>query len=153
MKQIFLSIQNKLSEISTLKYIDKDWGQLQYDNPPVKSPCALIDLLNIDFKQEGLGHQQAEADIIITIANINTVRSSSLAPQRTSAYAIFDVMEQVHQALQLFSGNNRQFSPLMRTNIQKIPYDKDAEVYQLTYRTSFKTKKLHTPEESVNTKP
>ena len=69
MKQIFLSIQNKLSEISTLKYIDKDWGQLQYDNPPVKSPCALIDLLNIDFKQKGLGHQQAEADIIITIGS------------------------------------------------------------------------------------
>ena len=54
MKQIFLSIQNRLAEIEELSYIDKDWGQLQYEQPPVQWPCALIDVANIDYTQQVL---------------------------------------------------------------------------------------------------
>ena len=119
MKNIFLAIQNRLSEIPALKYIDKDWGQLQYEQPPVKWPCALIDVANIDFKQLGRGCQQGEADITVTVANIRLVRSSSKAPMRGNAYATIDLLEEIHQALQLFS-DGRHFSPLMRTNLQRV---------------------------------
>ena len=141
MKSIFLSIQDRLSEIPGLQYIDKDWGQLQYEQPPVKWPCALLDVANADFKQLGRGFQQADADITVTVANLNLVRSSSKAPMRGHAYATIDLLEEIHQALQLFS-DGRHFSPLMRTNISKVAADKDMEVYVMTYRTSFVVEKL-----------
>lgn len=141
MKHIFLSIQDRLSEIPALQYIDKDWGQLQYDQPPVKWPCALLDVANADFKQMGRGFQQANADITITVANLNLVRSSAKTPMRGHAYATIDLLEEIHQALQLFS-DGRHFSPLMRTNLQKVAADKDMEVYVMTYRTAFTVEKI-----------
>lgn len=140
MKHIFLSIQDRLSEIHGLQYIDKDWGQLQYEQPPVKWPCALLDVANADFKQMGRGFQQADVDITVTVANLNLVRSSSKAPMRGNAYATIDLLEEIHQALQLFS-DGRHFSPLIRTNLQKVAADKDMEVYVMTYRTSFVVEK------------
>lgn len=53
MKNIFLDIQNKLSNITELKYIDKNWGQLLYEQPPVKFPCALLDIANVNYTQLG----------------------------------------------------------------------------------------------------
>lgn len=140
MKHIFLSIQDRLSGIPALKYIDKDWGQLQYENPPVKWPCALLDVANADFQQLGRGFQQANADITVTVANMNLVRSSAKAPMRGNAYATIDLLEEIHQALQLFT-DGRHFSPLMRTNLQKVAADKDMEVYVMTYRTAFRVEK------------
>ena len=140
MKHIFLSIQDRLSKIPALKYIDKDWGQFQYENPPVKWPCALLDVANADFKQLGRGFQQADADITVTVANLNLVRSSARAPMRGHAYATIDLLEEIHQALQLFS-DGQHFSPLMRTNLQKVAADKDMEVYVMTYRTAFRVEK------------
>lgn len=152
MKNIFLSIQAELSKIKALKYIDKDWGQLQYEQPPVKWPCALIDVANIDFKQLGRGCQQGEADITVTVANTNLVRSSALAPNKNNAYATIDLLEEIHQALQLFS-DGRHFSPLMRTNLQKAEADKNMEVYVMTYRTSFMVGKQQPEKRLVDVRP
>lgn len=142
MKHIFLSIQDRLSEIPGLQHIDKDWGQLQYEQPPVKWPCALLDVANADFKQMGRGFQQADADITVTVANLNLVRSSSKAPMRGHAYATIDLLDEIHQALQLFS-DGQHFSPMMRTNLQRVNMlDKEgAEVYVMTYRTAFTVEK------------
>ena len=40
------SIKTKISEISEIKYIDENWGQLDYysAHPPVQWPCCLIDI-------------------------------------------------------------------------------------------------------------
>ena len=142
MKNIFLAIQDRLSEIPALKYIDKDWGQLRFENPPVKFPCALIDMANADFKQMGRGFQQGDADITVTVADIRLVRSSAMAPRRENAYAVIDLLDEIHQALQLFS-DGQHFSPMMRTNLQRVDMlDKEgAEVYVMTYRTSFTVEK------------
>ena len=144
MKNIFLAIQDRLSEIPALKYIDKDWGQLRFENPPVKFPCALIDMANADFKQMGRGFQQADPfDIVITVADIRLMRSSAQAPRRENSYAVIDLLGDIHQALQLFS-DGQHFSPMMRTNLQRVDMlDKEgAEVYAMTYRTAFTVEKL-----------
>ena len=73
MKHIFLQIQEKLGEVSALKYIDKDWNQLKFEQPPVKWPCALIDVTNISYSQMGQLWQMAEADVEITVANVRLV--------------------------------------------------------------------------------
>ena len=48
MKQIFLAIQQQLLTVPALKHIDKNWNQLNYEQPPVRWPCALIDIANAD---------------------------------------------------------------------------------------------------------
>lgn len=143
MKQIFLSIQNRLAEIEELSYIDKDWGQLQYEQPPVQWPCALIDVANIDYTQQGNGAQTAQASITITVADTIPATSSYQSPTREDSYAIIDLLEEIHQKLQLFS-NGSTYNPLMRTNLQKTMATADYEVYQMSYKTAFIVPKLET---------
>ncbi|MDD4395680.1 MAG: hypothetical protein PHQ33_07330, partial [Bacteroidales bacterium] len=91
MKQIFLDIQTKLSGITELKHIDKNWGQLQYEQPPVKFPCALLDIANVNYSQMGKLAQLAEGDIEITVANLRLTNTSYRNPNRDDAYAVFDI--------------------------------------------------------------
>ena len=143
MKQILLSIQQRLTELNGLRYIDRDWGQLQYEQPPVQFPCVLIDVANIDFTQQGRGAQLGEATVTVTIANINPVPSSALAPDPAASYGTIDLLEEVHQKLQLFSDGST-YNPLMRTNLQKTMATADYEVYQMSYKTAFVVPKVET---------
>ena len=51
MKEILQNIQNRLSTITEIRYIDEDWGQLDYysQNMPVQWPCCLIDIQSGNF--------------------------------------------------------------------------------------------------------
>lgn len=138
MKSIFLSIQNKLATINTINYIDKDWGQLQYEQPPVQWPAVLLDVEQVNYTQMGRGAQRADADITVTVANINLQRSSAAvaSAKRANAYATIDLLDEIHQQLQHFTSEGK-FSPLMRTNLRKVFINDNYEVYAMTYRTSF----------------
>ena len=148
MKQIFLTIQNKLAEITNLRYIDKDWGQLQYEQPPVQWPCALIDVTNVDYTQQGRGAQLGNALICITVGNVNPVPSSANAPSRADSYATIDLLDEIHQKLQLLSDGST-FQPLMRTNLLKAAANGSYEVYQMTYKTAFLVQKNETGKTNV----
>ena len=153
MKNIFLSIQNRLTEITNLKYIDKDWGQLQYENPPVQWPAALLDVEQAEYTQMGRGAQKAEADITITVANVNLQRSSAgvAAAKRNNAYATIDLLDEIHQKLQHFSDG--QFTPLMRTQLRKVFNNYNHEVYAMTYKTSFTVPLNETGKTTVQASP
>lgn len=154
MKNIFLSIQDRLSEISALKYIDKDWGQLQYENPPVQWPAALLDVEQAVYTQMGRDAQKAEADITITVANVNLQRSSAgvAVAKRNNAYATIDLLDEIHQKLQLFSGGG-QFTPLMRTQLRKVFNNDNHEVYAMTYKTAFTVPLNETGKTTVQVSP
>lgn len=152
MKQIFLTIQNKLSEITSLRYIDKDWGQLQYEQPPVQWPCALIDVTNVDYVQQGRGAQLGNALICVTVGNINPVPSSAAAPNRANSYATIELLDEIHQKLQLLSDGST-FQPLMRTNLLKAAANGSYEVYQMTYKTAFVVRKEESGKTEVTVTP
>lgn len=140
MKQIILDIQDKLvAEVEELKYVDKNWGQLEYDQPPVKFPCVLIDIENVNYTQIGAGCQQAEAIITITICGLQLVRSSALAPNRENSFETLDILDKIFQALQNFSPNNA--TPLMRTNQRKVLANSSYEVYVTSFATSYNVAK------------
>ena len=136
MKNIFLDIQNKLSNITELKYIDKNWGQLLYEQPPVKFPCALLDIANVNYTQLGQLAQTAVGDIEITVANLQLSPSSQKSLQRNNAYAIMDIMDKIHQDLHGWATSN--FIPLIRTSLQKVEVSKSYEIYKITYNTSWR---------------
>ena len=94
MKQIFLSIQDRLATlVPALRYIDKNWNQLNMPQPPVQWPCCLIDLDSIDYSQTSSADRLADATIILTVATQHTVRSSAKATTKADAYDILDVLE------------------------------------------------------------
>ena len=137
MKQIFLAIQDRLSQqVKALRYIDKNWSQLTIPQPPGQWPCCLIDVANIDYTQtSGLG-RLAEATIELTIADHHAVRSSAKAPQKASAYDILDVIGSVITALEGYRVPNTT-QALTRTRLAKAYSDQSYDVYTLSFTTAW----------------
>jgi hypothetical protein len=139
MKNIVLSVQQQLiSEVPELLYIDKDWGQLNYEQPPVKFPCALIDISSADYTQFSASKQQrAKAVIEITVVNRNLVPTSASSSRKEDGYKIFDIIEKIHGALQRFYDDDKSFTPLVRTGFAKQRTEAAAEVYVMYYQTTY----------------
>ena len=79
MKALLEKIQEKLSEVEGLKYIDENWGQLDYYSPnmPVQYPCVLIDIGQVQYSNLGkdltkrpLQRQIGSVQLRLTIANM-----------------------------------------------------------------------------------
>ena len=137
MKQIFLAIQDRLSTlVPALRYIDKNWNQLNLTQPPVQWPCCLIDLDNIDYSQTSSSDRLADATISLTIATQHTVRSSAKAPSKSDAYDILDVLESVMGALEGWRVPDTT-QALTRTRLQKAYSDQSYYVYTLTFTTAW----------------
>ena len=81
MKEAFKDILKRLETITEFKYIGEDWGQLNFEQPPVNFPCVLIDLGNAEFSSAGMKSQQVEAVVNITIADIRYNGVSHVLPR------------------------------------------------------------------------
>lgn len=158
LKEIMLHVQERLGTIGELSYIDKNWGQLSGDVGAVKYPCALIDIENVTYSQQGKGLQMADVQITVTIANLRLTPSSSKAPNKAESYATIELIEQIHSVLQLYSDGD--YAPLFRTNLRKMGADNTREAYQITYQTAYtvlfdtgeRFTPIHDAELSVQTK-
>ena len=152
MKQIFLSIQDRLSTmVPALRYIDKNWNQLNMPQPPVQWPCCLIDLDNIDYSQTSSSDRLADATISLTIATQHTVRSSAKAPSKSDAYDILDVLESVMEALEGWRVPDTT-QALTRTRLQKAYSDQSYDVYTLTFTTAW-VEQVTEEGETINASP
>ncbi|MBP3762927.1 MAG: hypothetical protein J6I49_03490 [Bacteroidales bacterium] len=137
MKKIFLDIQKHLSdEVASLRYIDKNWGQLNEPQPPVQFPCALLDVENIDYSQLTDRDRVANATLSVVIASQNMVRTSAKAPSKEEAYAVIDTLEAVMEALEGFRIPDTT-QALTCTRLQRSYVDKNYSVYILTYTTAW----------------
>lgn len=151
MKQLFLDIQTQLAEISELKAIDKNWGQLNYEDSPIKFPCALLDIADVNFSQLGQLAQQADGNIEITVANMRLTNSNYRNPNKADSYVVFDIMDDIHQLLQGWS--NGTTGRLIRTNLQKVATDRNYEIYKMTYRTTWRVLKTQAATTNVQVSP
>ena len=142
MKQTLLSIQNKIAEVTQLKYVDEDWGQLDYysPNPPVKWPCALIDIGGVNYENIGrdrtaapVNRQTGTGYVNITIANLKLTNSSKMAPQtqKDQAFATHEIIQQVHNILHGWSPDGA--SALIRTNFSRTKRDDGIQEYNISY--------------------
>lgn len=137
MKQIFLNIQERIADqVPTLRYIDKNWGQLNIPQPPVQWPCCLIDLDSIDYSQATDRCRLSEASISLTVADQHTVRSSAKAPSKSNAYDILDVITAIIEALEGYRVPDTT-QALTRTRLQKTYSDQSYDVYTLTFTTAW----------------
>ena len=143
MKQILINIQNRLAEISELRYIDEDWGQIDYYSPnmPVKWPCCLIDIqsgqfsnISKDATKRPKDRQNGLFSVKITLANMKLTNTSYLAPQtqKDNAWAIFDLVEKIHEKLHGFSPDNN-CEKMLRSSFGRTQRDDGVQEYAVIY--------------------
>ena len=150
MKHIFLDIQKKLSEVKELKHIDKNWNQLLHEQPPVKFPCALLDIANVEYTQLGNLAQDGIGMVEITIANFQLSPGSGKAPNKHDSYSVLDIIEKIHQVLQGYT--NGKILPLVRVSLNKLDASFRYEVYKVSYQTAWRVYK-NTDEVPVKVTP
>lgn len=119
MEEILLAVMAKLQEISALRWIDINIGQMDVDNPPVDYPCALVDVPDIDYKSAGGKRQNGEAIVEVELFFPVRTPSNMSAPEqvRQQAFEHFKIVKDVYLALQGLEGNN--FSGLNRIKLSR----------------------------------
>lgn len=143
MKALLEKIQQKISKIAELKYIDENWGQLDYYSPnmPVQFPCVLIDVQQVQFSNLGrdmskkpVQRQIGTVQIKITVANMRLSNSSMQAPrrQKEEVWAIWGIIEKIHQQLHGVS-LLPNVSPLIRSSQSRTLRDDGVQEYEVYY--------------------
>ena len=141
MKTLLQNIQNKLSEVIELKYIDEDWGQLNMYQPPVKWPCCLIDISDINFSNLGIdrtatpqNRQLGKATVKLTLANLKLTNTSMQAPQaqKDQAWLIWDLAQKIHQKMNGFTPDVN-CSRMLRNDLKRSVRDDGVQEYFITY--------------------
>lgn len=143
MKNLLEKLQLRLAEIPQLKYIDENWGQLDYYSPnmPVQYPCTLIDVQQVQYSNIGKDltktpqqRQIAQAQIKITIANMRLTNTSLLAPrrQKEDSWSIWTLIEMIHQKIHGFS-LLPNVTPLIRTSQNRTLRDDGIQEYEVYY--------------------
>ena len=143
MKTILNAVMQRLKEqVSELRYISEDWGQLDYYEtmPPVKFPCALVSIDRVNYSVVAKDRRKAVVSVVVRIADAPSVTGNVAAPEsyRNRAFAIFDLLEEVDEALNGLSGDTfNQFSleSIYRDNRQDFIRE-----YNMTFETGFTLK-------------
>ncbi len=137
MKEAFKDILERLKTIPELRYVGEDWGQLNFEQPPVDWPCALIDLSNAEFSSSGMKAQQTEATVNITIADIRYHSVSSALPpeQEAKAFEIFDLIDKVNRLLHGTGGEH--YSRLCRVSLKKMLREDAVREFVMSYKFSY----------------
>jgi hypothetical protein len=143
MKELLQAIQAKVMEITKIRYVDEDWGQLDDYSPnyPVKWPCCLIDIQGANFSDIGMdksakpqNRQEGTATIVFIFANQRLTNSSGKAPesQKQAAWLIHTIIEDAHKILHGYKPITK-FGKLMRTAQRKIKRDDGVQMQQVIY--------------------
>lgn len=143
MKELIQNIQNHIEDIPGLKYVDEDWGQLDYYSPnfPVQWPCVLIDVSAVDFsnigrdfKKQPVQRQMASGVVSFKIANLKLTNTSAKAPQnqKNKGWSIFELIEELHKAVQGFCPIE-DTGQLIRTQLRRQVRDDGVQQYMVTY--------------------
>ncbi|MDR3133936.1 MAG: hypothetical protein LBU42_07965 [Prevotellaceae bacterium] len=143
MKQLLTDIQNHLTHTAAVgplfAYVDLDWGQVDFYEgmPPVKFPCALIDVQNVEYGNEGQLIQLGQAAVQIRIVDMILNRTSASAPaeQREKAARIFDLLRQTHRLLHGWTGTPTCYGKLTRKTLSRVRRRDGLYEYSMTFET------------------
>jgi hypothetical protein len=136
MKKLIADIKSRLAGVTGIKYIDEDWGQLDYYSPdfPVKYPCVLIDLAQVPWSNQGKLIQMGLVSVSIRVANMKLSNTNVKAPasQQAAAASIFDLLTSIHQALHGWTADSMN-GPLTRTLTRKVNRDDGIREFEMIY--------------------
>lgn len=141
MKQIIQNFQNKLvASVPALKYVDQDWGQMDfYATPPVKFPCALIDIQDAQYTNAGELIQHGSATVVVRLFDIKLSNSSQAAPatQKENAKKIWQLIEDVNKALHGQNFLQQGFASPNRVSLRRTKRNDGCYQTELYYTVQF----------------
>lgn len=143
MKEIIEKIQERLADYGDLRYVDENWGQLDYYSPnfPVKWPCALIDVVDARFSNIGRDRNQVPEQrqmgrivVELRVANLRLSNSSAKAPRLQKEYArgIWDIIQGIHERLHGWAPNEMT-SRLIRESVNRVRRDDGVQEYAVRF--------------------
>jgi hypothetical protein len=149
MQQIITNLTGHLqATCPSLKYISADWGQLDYysDNPPVKWPCALIDIAQAQYSNNGELEQHGIYTLLVRIAALplGNVSAATPAAMQQQATAWWLLPAEVHLALQGYVPMD-DCTPLVRTTGRRLRRDDGVMLWEVTYQMG-RTEAMPEPE-------
>lgn len=139
MKELLNDILTRIkTEIPQIKYVDEDWGQLDYysPHPPVQFPAAIIDCINATYTNEGKLIQLGDVQVRIRIADQKLTNSSVKAPQaqRDNAFAIYDLLATIHAKLHGWPAN-KPYTRLIRQSLKRTVRNDGMRIHEIIYTT------------------
>ena len=140
--KILNDIQSRLMEkVPAIRYVDEDWGQLEYDQPPVQFPCALIDVDGFDFRQLGVLEQKGEGAIYVRIADMRLSNTSGQAPdnQKQQSAELHAILHDVFKALHGFTAGD--YSAMIRQSIKRVRRTDTMREYLMTFATAYRERR------------
>ena len=149
MEQLLTDIQSCLASVSMpedyaqarkndrlFEYVDLDWGQCDFYTglmPPVKFPCALLDINAAAYSNEGRLMQTGIITVQVRILDMVLSNSSAQAPegQRTKAARMFMLINETNRLLHGFHCEG--YGPLTKQTISRIKRRDGMKEFALTY--------------------
>lgn len=142
-KDIIQELIETLSGIKELRYVAADWGQLDYEQPPVQWPCALIDIPGLQCS--GLSGESLLNNGTVTIQLVNKLpqRTSARAPkaQQDFGLVLFDLIDRVYESLH--GVDSARHTPFVLKSVEKVNLI-DLQSYIMTFSVGSKTHKPDT---------
>jgi hypothetical protein len=136
MKTLIADLKTKLSAITAIRYIDEDWGQLDYYSPnqPVKWPCVILDVNQAAWSNQGEHVQIGLAQVSVRVADMKLSNTNPKAPiaQQTAAASIFDLLTSIHAALHGWTADSAN-GPLTRTLTRKVNRDDGIREFEMIF--------------------
>ena len=156
MKQVIQNMHDKLvREVPVLKFVDQDWGQMDFfPNPPVKFPCALIDIQSVQYTNSGNFIQQGTAMVVIRLFDLKLSNSSQKAPDNQKEYAkkIWQLIEDVNKAIHVQNFLHEGYGLPIREQMRRTKRNDGCYQTELYYSVQFTdttTEPVQTPVSSV----
>ncbi|MBF0576614.1 hypothetical protein [Dysgonomonas sp. GY617] len=113
-----------MSHVPSLKEVDEDWGQMEFYEgmPPVKMPCALIDIQDGQFTDAGDLRQQGTLTVVVKLYILRLSNTSNKAPQnqKDNAKKGWVAYEDIVKALHGQDFIKNGFAAPIRTRMQRI---------------------------------
>lgn len=137
MKTLFEHITKQLQEITELRWIDFDSGQLQEERPPVVYPCALVEINLPRYEDIDSDTQRVYAEFTVCLAFNVIGETNSNAPisQRSLALQYFDIVEKVER--KLHGKQSELFYPFSITSLRNENVRKGLKVLRLSFQTAW----------------
>ena len=138
MKELIDVVKDQVATVTDLKYVDEDWGQLDYYSPnyPVKWPCALVDINSIVWNNLGEHKQDGIAQVSIHVATIKLSNTNVKAPtgQKTKSNDIFTLLTKIQKKLHGWAPSDQlSIGPLTRLTTRKIKRDDGVREFEVIY--------------------
>ena len=139
MREIFQNLSDRLMTVDGIKWVDLDTGQLDYyaQRPAVAFPAILVKIGYPQCRDVSGSAQLVHATIRLRVVFTPMGETYSAAAEdvKARALSIFDALEDVHRALQGWTGEGL-FSQLSRQSVVAEDRRDGYAVYAVTYGTT-----------------